>query len=173
MKTKLITALLIVAALFAVSTNQSKAARSNYAQSITVNPIGLAFGLLNATYEQQISKTNSFTINAYYWGIGDWAGYGAGGSYRWYIDLFKTRKRPIEGFSVGPRAQFSTWSWGGYASAYDNGISFSIGGEAVYKWVFGEGFAVEAGIDVLFPITHPDGLSISPFGLIGAIGYAW
>lgn len=158
---------------FAVATNNSFAAKSSYSQSITANPLGLAFGLLNATYEQQLSPNNSFTVSGYYFSITDWNAYGIGGSYRWYIDLFKTRQKPIEGFSVGPKAGFSFWGWDGITGIYDDGMTITIGGEALYKWVW-DGFALEVGINLDFPVIKPKGLSgLTPFGLVAAVGYAW
>jgi len=172
MKLKIITIIFAVTLVFFLSSNNNYAAKSNYAQAITTNPLGLAFGLFNANYEQKLSQNNSFTVNGYYWTITDWIGYGVGGSYRWYFDLFKTRQKPLEGFSVGATANFSSWTWNGFVSSYDNGVTFMIGGTATNKWVW-DGFALEVGVSLSFPILGLKGLNITPFGLVGAIGYAW
>ncbi len=172
MKFKITAFFVILALALTLTTQESKARKASYSQAITVNPIGLAFGSLNALYEGQLSKKNSFTAGGYLFTIGDWVGYGVGGSYRWYIDLFKTRKRPIEGFAVGPKAQIDTWTWGGAAKSYDGGVTFTIGGEAVYKWIW-DGFVLETGVVVNFNLAGLEGLNYSPFGLVGSIGYAW
>jgi len=173
MKFKLTVLLLIAAVALTLSPQESTARKASYGECITVNPIGLAFGGINAMYERQISKNNSFTAGGYLYSSGDWMGYGIGGSYRWYIDLFKTRKRPIEGFAVGPRVRIDTWTWeGGRVSPYDDGITFTIGGEAVYKWIWDD-FVLETGIVVNFNVAGLEGLDYSPFGLVGSIGYAW
>jgi len=172
MKSKITTLLILAALIFFANAQSNYAAKGNYSQAITTNPLGLAFGLLNATYEQQLSSNNSFTVNGYYWTITDWIGYGIGGSYRWYFDLFKTRQKPLEGFSVGAAINLNSWTWNGFVSAYDNGITIMIGGTATNKWVW-DGFALEAGVSLGFPIVGLEGLNISPFGLVGAIGYAW
>lgn len=141
----------------------------NYNQSIGANPIGLAFGLFNAKYEQQVSAENSFTAEVIYWNFAGWSAFGVGGSYRWY--LFQESEKALKGFSFGPYASVGFWSfenatWGG-------GTSLAIGGEAAYKWVFDGGFMVEPIVNVNFNILNLDGLSYRPFGLGVILGYAW
>ena len=171
MKVKIISILAVVLMFITLNTNNSYAAKSIYGHAITANPIGLAFGRLDLTYEQLLSSTNSFTVNGMYWSIGDWSAFGIGGSYRWYLDLFKTREKPLAGFSVGPRASLGSWVWNGFADSYDNGVSVSIGGEAAYKWIW-DGFAVEIGLNLDFPLIKTEA-NMSALGLIGSIGYAW
>ena len=119
MKFRITTILLIIAVVFSLNTNNATAKKVTYHQSITANPVGLAFGMLNATYEQQLSRTNSFTVSGYYWDLGSsagsWVAYGIGGSYRWYNDIFHTRKKPLEGLSFGPKIAISSW---GYNTKY-------------------------------------------------------
>lgn len=147
-------------------------AKEVYSNSISANPVGLAFGILNATYETQLSPQNSLTISGYYysWAV-DWAAYGIGGSYRWYI-VKEQGKRIIEGFSFGPMAAFSFWSKRGTGTT-DGGATLSIGIEGAYKWVFG-GFVVEPILTLSFPVSRFSGApTYQSYGLGVNLGYAW
>jgi hypothetical protein len=173
----------ILLSLFLLSSVTSYAQQTeNYDNAITANPLGLAFGLLNAQYEFQLGSANSVLIRGNYWTPGGlfsgWSAYGFGGSYRWYMDAFKQGTTPISGFSFGPAVSVDFWSWDdedvfGIDTDYDGGATFRIGAEANYKWVWG-GFALEPGINLMFAIADIEGLgTISPFGILFNIGYAW
>lgn len=174
LKNLLLVSVLSLAMLFsAVEADAQKKVVKNYKQSIGANPLGLAFGLLNATYEQQLSKNNSFTVSGLYWSIGSWTAWGLGGSYRWYLLQTDTGKRPLEGFSAGPLISFSSWSYDYDFDIVniDEGINVAIGAEAGYKWIFGSGFMVEPTVSVSFGLTGVG--DFTPFGLGVNLGYAW
>ncbi len=144
-----------------------------YNQAITGNPIGLAFGFLNATYEQQVSKDNSFTAFGSYWSFGGWTAFGVGGSYRWY--LMQDDKKALEGLSFGPMVSLGFWSYDnlGYIDDWGSGTSFAIGAEGAYKFVFDGGFTVEPIVQIGFNVLTITGLDYRAFGLGCNIGYAW
>jgi hypothetical protein len=147
-----------------------------YQNAIGINPISLVWKQLVVNFEFQVDKFNTINIQGLYWFPGDdWVGYGLSGTYRWYImDLFKDRKIPIQGFSVGPTVGFLHFGWNGM-NLYDNygGTSFAIGGEAAYKWIFND-WVVEPKFQLLIDITSVNGLSgWSPFTLGCSVGYAW
>jgi hypothetical protein len=148
----------------------------NYDNAITANPLGLAFGIFNAQFEFQTSSNNSILIRGNYWTLFDnWTAYGAGASYRWYVDAFDQSTTPISGFSFGPAVSFDFWSWDDDLDIfdYDGGTTVRLGAEANYKWVWG-GFVLEPGINLMFSVSDVEGLgTISPFGLLFNIGYAW
>lgn len=170
MKLKSIFVSMLIMLCFGLSSTGN--AREVYSNSISANPLGLAFGILNATYETQLSVQNSLTISGYYYSwAADWAAYGIGGSYRWYI-VKEQGKRIIEGFSFGPMAAFSFWSWTG-AGTFDGGSTLSIGIEGAYKWVFG-GFVVEPILTISFPVSRFSGApTYQSYGLGVNLGYAW
>lgn len=155
---------------------QAQAAVEDYDQAIMANPISLLFGWFNAAYEVQVTTNNSLVVNGYYFSLFDyWTAFGVGASFRWYFDAFNTGVTPIEGLGVGPlvRLEFWTYDDAGGPFAYDGGTGISIGGEAVYKWVWG-GFVLEPGLNVTFGVADVEGLGdISPVGAQLAIGYAW
>ena len=170
---KLISTILSVAfilAIFVSSPQISTAAKYN--QNIAANPLGLIFGILNVTYEQQIQPKNSFTVSGFFYSYDeDWTGGVIGGSYRFY--LLQEDKRAIEGFSFGPLAQIAFWSYNGHA-AYDGGSVFYIGGEAAYKWVFNKNFSVEPIFSLFFGLNQLTGLGgFQSYGLGVNLGYAW
>ncbi len=142
-------------------------------KAIGANPVGLLFRIFNAKYEQKLSTMSSFTVQGYYFPLLDWAGYGFGGSYRWYLDM-GDQKKALEGFSVGPVASVAFWSWTGSFYNYNGGTIFFLGGSAAYKWIFSGGFTVEPEALVTFPVNTLTGFSgYSSFGLGVTLGYAW
>lgn len=165
-------AILVVLALMGLYNAQDMLAQrvvKNYNQSIGANPIGLAFGIFNAKYEQQVSAENSFTAEAIYWSFAGWSAFGVGGSYRWY--LFQDYNKALTGFSFGPYASVGFWSF--ETATWGGGTSLGLGAEAAYKWVFDGGFMVEPLVNVNFNILSLDGLSYRPFGIGLVVGYAW
>lgn len=162
--------LIAMVAFLTISLNDSYAQRvvRKYNQSISANPIGLAFGLFNATYEQALNAENSFTVGAIYWGYAGWTAFGVSGSYRWY--LFQDNEKMLKGLSFGPLVSLGMW---GYENdTYSNSTSLSVGGEIAYKWVF-DGFVVEPNAQISFNVLSIDGLSYRPFGIGVNLGYAW
>jgi hypothetical protein len=172
MKLKLFVILLLAA--FALSLPSKTLVAQSYNNAISVNPIALAWGMLNATYESRVAANNSFTVSGYYWGYSSWRAFGFGGSYRWYLKLLQDQKKPLEGLSAGPAIAIGFWSWDGdtYFGGYDGGTSIAIGAEAAYKWVF-DGFVVEPIIQIMFNVASISGLEYKPFGAGVNIGYAW
>lgn len=167
-----ISAILLFGLIFS-STVFAQKRTYKYNQSISANPLGLVFGVLNATYEQQIAPKNSFTISGAYLTYNDWVAGSIGGSYRFY--LLQEDVRAIQGFSFGPWAQLAFWSWNGPSTySYEGGSVFYIGAEAAYKWVFQGGFMVEPLLQLRFGVNKLEGLGgFSSYGLGVNLGYAW
>jgi len=169
----------IALVLVSFLSNTTRVEAQSYSKSISANPIGLAFGLFNATFESRIGANNSFTIGGYYFSFAtNWKAYGFGGSYRWYFDL-NDGKRPLQGLSAGPAILFGFWSYDhpsydpyGVYSNYDGGTTVAVGGEVAYKWVFG-GFVVEPIFTLNFAVASVSGLTYQPYGLGVNLGYAW
>ncbi len=169
---KLTFCLSVAMILFLAMPTQSSAQNKQFFhQAISGDPISLAFGLLNVSYEQQIAPKNSFTVFGSYWSYSDWSAGGFGGSYRFY--LMQETVRALEGFSFGPFASVSFWSYSNAYYHYDGGTSIAIGAEAAYKWVFSGGFMVEPIIRLSFPLTTITGLSYHGTSVGVNLGYAW
>ncbi len=157
-------------ALICLSTGRTAA--QNYKNSISADPISLAWGFLNLTYENRIGATNSFTVFGSYWSYSNWTAFGIGGSYRWYFEIGDA-KRPLQGLSAGPLVSFGFWDYAtSSVHSYSGGTSAAIGGELAYKWVFG-GFVVEPILRLAFNLASISGLDYRAYGLGVNLGYAW
>lgn len=159
-------------AVFALTLPSKNLVAQSYNSAISANPIALAYGMFNATYESRMTAVNSFTISGYYWSFSNWTAFGFGGSYRWYLKLVQDKKTPLEGLSAGPAIAIGFWKWNYAGYNYSGGTSIAIGGEAAYKWVF-DGFVVEPILQIMFNVANIEGLDYRPFGAGVNIGYAW
>ncbi len=163
---------IILVAVFAIALPSKSLVAQSYNNAISANPIALAYGMFNATFESRMSAANSFTISGYYWSFGSWTAFGIGGSYRWYLKLIQDNKKPLEGLSAGPALAVGFWKWDNTYYNYGGGTSIAIGGEAAYKWVF-DGFVVEPILQIMFNVANIQGLDYRPFGAGVNLGYAW
>jgi len=140
----------------------------NYNESITANPLALAFGILNVNYEMQVSRENSFAIGGTYYGYQGWTGFGVSGTYKWY--LFQDAEKAIKGFGFGPSVSVG---YIGYRDdTYDNRLTLAIGGEATYKWILDD-FVLEPVFGVNYNVLVDDGMDWRFFYLGVNLGYAW
>ena len=105
---------------------------------IKANPITLAFGNFNATYEKVLNESSSFLIGGRYtykiFGVSVNLG-GLTVGYRYYITH---NKKPVPaGFYVQPQAGVG---FGGDI------LRLSLGAEIGYQWVWDSGFVLDLGI---------------------------
>jgi hypothetical protein len=152
-------------------------AQHEKSQNITVNPVGLVFGLLTVEYEKALSEKNSFTIRGNFLSrdIGDidTTIFGAGGSYRFF-----PKKVAPSGLYYGPSADV-VYAKAKSGSASASGVFFFVGGDGGYKWIFKGGFVVDAGVSVGFYFGKLEvGYTELDFGgftlgLRLGLGYAW
>lgn len=148
-----------------------------YQKAVSIDPIDfLVSKVFNATYEQKISPTNSFTVFASYYDYSDyWSAYGIGASYRWYLtDVIQDNESPIGGLSVGPMARISFWDYTGPnpLNLDYGGSLFVIGAEAAYKFTFGQWY-IEPILRLGFAVSKLDYLGYDPMGGGINVGYAW
>ncbi len=148
---------------------------AQYNKAISADPVGLAFGIFNATYENKVGKSNSFTLFGSYFTFsgGDWVAFGFGGSYRWYLNVGDGNKA-LKGLSVGPYASLGFWQWKGSSifNDYSGGTSVALGGEIAYKWIL-NGFVIEPIFRLAFNLMKITGLTYQAYGLGVNLGYAW
>ncbi len=115
---------------------------------IKTNPIGLAFGNFNATYEKTLGSSASILIKGQYmyklFGLDvNLAGGGLG--FRYY---FTHAKKAIpSGFYINPQAVFM---YGGITDEYDgttySATTLGFGAELGYQWVWESGFTLDLGL---------------------------
>ncbi len=166
----LLIAVTIVVAIFVSMTDKCEAQRvmKNYNEAITANPLALAFGIFNLNYEMQVSQENSLVLGASYYHYSGWTGFSLSGMYKWY--LFQEKDKAIKGFGFGP--SLSLGHMGYRDETYDNGLTFAIGGEANYKFIFDD-FVLEPVFGANFNVLSRNGLNWQPFYLGVNVGYAW
>ena len=116
---------------------------------ITVNPLGLVFGLGNVSYERALSKDNSWLVGANYgsYGITDnrLTIFGVTGAYRWWAG-----DKDLSGWFAGPELKIESvaWSYGVSGQTYNASGSFFGGGvQGGYQWVFHSGFTLNLGLN--------------------------
>ncbi len=158
---------------FALSIN----AQSNV---IKTNPLGLAFGNFNVTYERVISSSSSILLEGQYMykllGIKVNLG-GLGVGYRYYITHVK---KPVpSGFYINPQASFSFGSVTDNADVMVSANTFGIGAELGYQWAWESGFVLDLGIGPMYNFTSAssgsDVASVNGFSPTAtlAVGYAF
>ncbi len=166
---KLILSLAFVA--FAFSLN----AQSNV---IKTNPLGLAFGNFNATYERVLGTTSSILIRGQYMykllGV-DVSLAGAGLGYRYY---FTNAKKPVPaGFYVNPQLAFSFGKVNDETEGDYSATTIGFGAELGYQWVWESGFVLDLGIGPMYTFAKGGESENSLDGIVPsatiAIGYAF
>lgn len=167
---KLILSLTIIAFAFSLS------AQSNI---IKTNPLGLAFGNFNATYERVLGTSSSVLFRGQYMYrlLGEEVNMGGlGVGYRYYITH---AKKPVPGgFYINPQAAFSFGSITDDNDETFNASTIGIGFELGYQWAWESGFVLDLGIGPMYTFasveedTGDDISGFLPTGTI-AIGYAF
>jgi len=148
-----------------------------YQSAITTDPLDLINShRFNIRYEHLLEKNNSITAEFLFdnnYSDVESSGFLLGASYRWYLrDVFPIKTTALEGFAVGPFARLGFYNQKITVNS-DNDFALEIGGEVIYKWVFG-GFAVEPIIRIGFKALGPGYYSKGFYAWPGvSIGYAW
>ncbi len=169
---KLFISLVVVVACFTVNAQQKNVVKTN--------PISLAFGSFNASYERVLNSSSSVVVSGNYmyklFGSEVTAG-GLGAAYRYYFTHAK--KAVPAGFYIAPEASFSFGSVK-YNNQDSAGFSsFGIGAEVGYQWVWSSGFTLDLGIGPMYRFIKGSNTSsfsktkgILPTATFG-IGYAF
>jgi len=153
----------IISTIFLLFVFSSLIAQKN---AIKANPLGLAFGALNAGYEFAVGDNQTVTISGIYYDFSGIYGVGVGAEQRFYFST----KEAFKGWHAGPSI--------GYASLQDNGDTagiFSFGAEVGHQWTFRSGFLVDLFGGLGFVVGGESlGNINSTLASVGvSIGYAW
>jgi hypothetical protein len=98
---------------------------------IKTNPIGMVFGIFNASYEFTTSDTNSVEVGAAYINILGVSGYSIEGRYKFYFG-----DKALRGVYAAPFASYSGVTDG------ENNYGFpTLGAVGGYQFIFGDGDA--------------------------------
>jgi hypothetical protein len=167
----LLTLLLIFSSTPSLSQERSKV--------VSVNPVGAIFGNLGLEYQKNINKSSAWAVRGTFWslGSGNWkaSAFGAGGSYRWFLEPTAPEEFYVGG---GLDLESFTATLGGESSST---IILTPKAEAGYRWLLfsKKHFTVSIGVEAYFFIGN---IKIAnenwPFGgfhagLVGSLGYAW
>lgn len=145
-------------------------------KAITVNPLGLFWGVLNVQYEFYYEKNNSISVRGNFVGyeIGSFSNtaFGVGSTYRWYHN-----KKPVVGLWYGPSADLLIWSAKEKARLSTNtyqSLFLGLGGDVGYKWNFNQ-FGVEVFGGLRYYFGHIANLDFGGAALIAGVslGYLW
>ncbi len=124
---------------------------------IKTNPVGLAFGNFNVTYEKVLDTKSSLLFDAQYmyqlFGTDIKAG-GLGLAYRYY---FTHAKREVPtGFYVNPQLSYSFGNLEDSNAQKQSFGIFGIGAEIGYQWAWDSGFTLDLGIGPNYSIITGD-----------------
>ncbi len=153
---------------------------------IKVNPLGLAFGSADISYERAISEKGAFEIGVSYAsadvGLGTESitssAIGGEGKYKFY---FSSDKDAPRGWYAAP---FVSYSQASVESSLGEDVgysTFSGGALAGYQWVFGggdSGFALDLNFGAQYiSVSAATGTTVSLDGFLPrlglSLGYAW
>lgn len=109
---------------------------------VKVNPVGMIFGVFNATFEHAINENNSVLVGAQYfnWGNLSMSGLGVQGGYRFYFS--KNNDAP-EGIFASPFVSLSSVTYNPDGLEKETSFGISAGGKAGYQWLFDSGLALD------------------------------
>jgi len=144
---------------------------------VKTNPIGLAFGNLNAKYETALNSKTSILVGANYFyklfGVSV-NSFGLDGEYRFF---FTNKKKNVpEGFYIGPSVGVN------FINQKDidySATSLGIGATLGYQWIWDSGFVLDLGLGPQYTtVLSESGTSTTSFSgvlprLSFAIGYAF
>jgi hypothetical protein len=162
--------------LTAVTVFAFTAMASAQSQVVKTNPLGLAFGNFNVTYETVLNSSSSLNLSANYryrlLGV-DVSSFGAGVGWRYF---FTHAKKPVPaGFYVMPQAIIN------FGSVDDfNYTALGFGAEIGYQWVWDSGFVLDLGLGPMYRILSGEyedigfdgGSGVWPSATL-AVGYAF
>lgn len=114
--------------------------------TVTVNPLGLAFGMLNFEYERAASQKLSWFVGPSYWSFSSGidendatvSAYGLSGGIRYFL----SGSAP-EGFFLSPGLSAS------YVAASEgdaSAVGYSVSAIGGYTWIFGDVFDLSLGL---------------------------
>jgi hypothetical protein len=120
----------------------------NLPNVIKVNPIGLAFGNINMSYQRALGSAHAVQIGANYWYKvfgSEVSGLGLRAGYQFFLTS-RTKSAP-EGFYIGPQVSYNSFT----EKETDISVSaFGIGAMLGYQWVWNSGLCLDLGIGPIY-----------------------
>ena len=163
--------LVLLLVLFSFSLHAQKDADpGTFPNIIKVNPISLAFGNINLTYERALNTSSSIQISANYWykifGT-EVQGLGARLGYRFYITN-RVKDAP-EGFYAGPQVSINSLK---ERNSEESVSAIGVGAMLGYQWVFGSGVTLDLGAGPIYQFAKETTSGTSYEGFLPNISIA-
>lgn len=140
---------------------------------IKINPISLAFGNFNLSYQRALSDASAIQIGANYWykilGV-EVSGVGIRGGYQFFLT---NRVKPSpEGFYIGPQIAYNSLK---DKETDEKVTAFGVGLMVGYQWVWDSGVTLDLGAGPMYQFADETSTGTSYEGFIPnitiAIGY--
>ena len=142
--------ILSIVTMFCMSSYAQDDMEENLPNVIKINPISLAFGNFNLSYQRAIGSSSAIQIGANYlyklFGS-EVSGFGLRGSYQFF--LTGRAKEAPEGFYIGPQIAYNSFK----EKLTDVSVStFGFGLMVGYQWIWKSGMALDLGIGPMYVI---------------------
>ena len=148
-------------------------AQAEFPNVIKINPISLAFGNFNLSYQRGLSDASAIQVGANYWYriFGEEvSGVGVRGAFQFFIT---NRVKPApEGFYIGPQIAYNSLT----DKDSDEKLStFGVGLMLGYQWIWDSGVALDLGAGPMYQFAEETTSGTSYQGFLPnitiAIGY--
>ena len=161
-KSFLTLAFVMALAVSTASAAMKKSKAPSYTGVIKANPLGLALGYFNASYELPVGPSAGLNLSGNYYSYGSGfyklSGFGAGGMYRFYS---KGKGKNLNSFYYGPMLSFAsvTWTWdygsfyGGTEKYKSSLFIFAPGFGLGRQWIFNGGFTLDLGGGIVYYVA--------------------
>lgn len=138
------------------------------AQIIKVAPVSLAFGTINAGFEQQLGEKSSIYPSASFYSSSGTSGIGLGLQYRKYLS--GSKNFPV-GFFIAPEVQYAGLSSKAAGLADYSYSAFSVGAQIGYQWLLADRFTLETTLGPAYWISSlKSGYEVSFNGILPSFG---
>ncbi len=109
---------------------------------IKVNPIGMVFGVFNATYEKPLNEKSSISLGASFfnWSSINVSGLGVSSEYRFY---FSNNSEAPHGMFAAPVLEINSMSYDGYNGEKESLLAFGGGVKAGHQWLWDSGITLD------------------------------
>jgi len=148
-------------------------AQAEFPNVIKLNPISLAFGNFNLSYQRALNDASAIQIGANYWYriLGqEVSGIGARAGYQFFIT---NRAKPApEGFYIGPQVSINSLN---VKETDEDVTAIGIGLMLGYQWIWDSGVSLDLGAGPMYQFANESNSDTSVEGFLPnitiAIGY--
>lgn len=136
----------------------------NLPNVLKINPISLAFGNFNLSYQRALGKAHAVQIGANYWYRifgSEVSGLGIRGGYQFFLTT-RTKDAP-EGFYIGPQVSFNSIK----EKETNNSVTaYGVGVMLGYQWVWKSGLCLDLGVGPMYQFASESNTTTSYEGFL-------